>query len=169
MWNMNTHTTWIRRLLVRELHSLVAELELFPADDLMWATPPGITNSAGNLTLHLCGNIQHFIGAVLGSTGYVRNREREFSARGIPRAALIAEVRTTIVVVTDVLANRPDYALLSDYPDVLGGLRVPCGLWLQHLTTHLAFHLGQVGYLRRILTGDATSAGAVPMKSLAAL
>lgn len=165
---MNTHTIWIHRLFIRELHSLVAELELFPGDELVWATAPGITNSVGNLTLHLCGNLQHFVGAVLGSTGYVRNREREFNTRGLPRAALIAEVRTTIAVVTDVLANRPDDSLFSDYPDVLGGLRVPCGLWLQHLNTHLAFHLGQVGYLRRILTGDATSTEAVPIKSLVA-
>ncbi len=164
---MTTHTSWIRLLLIRELESLVAELQLYPSDDLVWKTVPGVSNSAGALTLHLCGNLQHFIGTVLGNTGYARNREAEFKLRDLPRPELIAEIAKTMQVVDAVLANRPDSALLTDYPNVLGGIRVPCGLFLQHLSTHFAYHLGQVGYLRRILTGDSTSTSAISMYALA--
>ena len=166
---MNPHTTWLRQVLVRELTSLIAELELFPSDAMVWAVAPGITNSSGNITLHLCGNLQHFIGATLGNTGYVRHRDLEFSQRDVPRHVLMAEIRATIGVVNAVLAHRPDDAMLVDYPDVLGGgLRLTCGLFLQQLAVHLAHHLGQVGYLRRILAADVRSAGAISMHALGA-
>jgi hypothetical protein len=100
---------WIRRLLLRELASFSRELDLFEEESLIWAVVPGISNSAGTLALHVCGN-----------------------------------------------------------PDVLGGIRPPTGLFLLHLGTHLAHHLGQVGYLRRILTGDNQSSGAISLKALSA-
>jgi hypothetical protein len=128
---MNSHTGWIRQLLVRELRSLIAEIELYPSDALIWFTPPGIANSAGTIVLHVCGNLQHFVGAVLGGTGYVRDRELEFRQRDVSRAVLLAELQKTMGVVNDVLAHRPDEALLVPYPDVLGGLQLPCGLFLQ--------------------------------------
>jgi len=69
------------RALVRELEGFKRELALFPDDETIWKTAPGITNSAANLGLHLAGNLQYFIGSVLGATGYVRNREAEFGRR----------------------------------------------------------------------------------------
>lgn len=166
---MNTHTTWTRQLFVRELRCLIAELALFPDEDLVWATAPGVLNSAGNITLHLCGNLQHFVGHILGGSDYARNRDLEFSQRDVPRTVLIAEIEKTIAVVTSTLAERPDAALLEEYPDVLGDFRLPCGLFLQHLSAHLAYHIGQVGYLRRILANDSRSAGAILMRELAGL
>lgn len=161
-----THTDWLRQLFVRELKSLITELEFFPGDEVVWATAPGVSNSAGTLALHCCGNLQYFIGTVLGGTGYVRKRDLEFSLRDVPRAALIAEITATIGVVDSVLAGRNDALLLEQYPDVPGGLRLPCGLWLLHLSVHLGYHIGQVGYLRRIITGDATGSGAINMTVL---
>jgi hypothetical protein len=157
---------WIRLLLTRELTSFSRELELFPDESLIWKIVPGISNSAGTLTLHVCGNLQHFVGAVLGGTGYVRNRDLEFSARGVSRAVLLAELQKTIQVVDAVLPRLPENALSADYPDVPGGIRVPTGLFLLHLCTHLAHHLGQAGYLRRVLTGENQSSGPVAVKAL---
>jgi hypothetical protein len=157
---------WIRLLMTRELATLSRELELFPDEAQIWATVPGIANSAGTLALHLCGNLQHFVGAVLGNTGYIRDRPLEFSARGIPRSRLLADLATTSEVVRTVLADLTDAQLAADYPDGLGVPRMPTGLFLYHLSVHLGFHLGQAGYLRRMLTGSSESSGALPMQAL---
>jgi len=161
-----TTTAWIASLMSRELASYSRELDLFPEEALIWATAPGVSNSAGNLALHVAGNLQHFVGATLGKTGYVRDRDFEFSARGLSREALHAELSTASRVVTSVLGDFPESRLQEIYPDILGGVRLPTGLFLQHLSSHLAFHLGQVGYLRRVLTQSNESSGALSMKAL---
>src|SRR4051812_5197341 len=79
-------------LMLRELRALRREVEAYPNEADLWATPQGLPNSAANLTLHLAGNLQHFIGARLGGTGYVRNRDLEFSRREGTRAELLAQV-----------------------------------------------------------------------------
>jgi hypothetical protein len=157
---------WISLLLTRELSAFSRELELFQDEALIWATSPGISNSAGTLTLHVCGNLKHYVGAVLGNTGYVRDRDLEFSARDIPRALLQSNLVETSEVVRTVLAGLPGQKLRAEYPDILGGPRLPTDLFLFHLTAHLAFHLGQAGYLRRILTGANESSGALSMQAL---
>jgi hypothetical protein len=157
---------WIRLLLIRELTSFSQELELFGDESLIWSVVPGITNSAGTLALHVCGNLQHFVGAVLGGTGYVRDRDLEFSARGVSRDVLSAELRKTIQVVDTVLPRLSEQVMSTDFPAVPGGTRVPTGLFLLHLAAHLAHHLGQAGYLRRILSGENRSSGAIAIKAL---
>jgi hypothetical protein len=159
---------WISLLLTRELSAFSRELDLFQDETLIWATLPGVSNSAGTLTLHVCGNLQHYVGAVLGNTGYVRDRNLEFSARDIPAHLLQANLAETAEVVRTVLTGLTGQSLRDDYPDILGGPRLPAGLFLLHLTTHLAFHLGQAGYLRRILTGANESSGALSMQALSA-
>lgn len=158
--------TWIRSVLLRELESFERELDLFPNEELIWAVAPGISNSAGTLALHVCGNLQHFVGAVLGASGYVRNRELEFSRRGVPRAALVAEIRRTRDVVGDVLSRLAPDRLALEYPEELAGSRMATGLFLVHLATHLAHHLGQAGTLRRVLTGESAGSGAISIKAL---
>ena len=84
--------------LVRELEGFKRELAHFPDDESVWSTPPGVTNAAGNLALHVAGNLQHFIGAVLGGTGYVRNRDLEFGQRSGLRENIYAELDAAISV-----------------------------------------------------------------------
>ena len=76
-----SQTDDVRCLLVRELEGFRREIALFPSDDLLWRGAPGVTNAAGNLALHVAGNLQHFVGACLGKTRYVRNRDAEFSKK----------------------------------------------------------------------------------------
>ena len=102
-----------------------------------------------------------------GGTGYVRDRPFEFAARDLPRERLLAEIAQTIAVVERVLPGLSEEAVAAPYPDVLGGLRPPTGLFLHHLACHLSHHLGQAGYLRRTLTGDNRSSGTISMESLA--
>ncbi len=166
---MSTPAGWIAALLIRELDSFERELQLFPDDVSVWRTLPGVTNSAGTLALHVAGNLQHFVGAVLGSSGYIRDRPREFGARDVPRASLIADIRSAKEVVARIVPALTDDDLSRLYPEEVGGVRVFTGLFLTHLSAHLAFHLGQAGYLRRVLTGDTRSSSPLPLTPLASV
>ncbi|MEP7324325.1 MAG: DinB family protein [Gemmatimonadota bacterium] len=159
----------IRAVLIRELEAFAREIELYPDDHSLWQTVPGVPNSGGNLGLHVAGNLLHFVGAVLGGTGYTRNRDLEFARRDGTRAEVVAELTQARDVVIAVLGRFPEETLNQAYPEAKANQRLSTGLMLQHLVTHLAFHLGQTGYLRRALTGDKTSSGALSSASLATL
>ena len=152
--------------LVRELEGFKRELALFADDESVWTTLPGVTNSVGNLALHVAGNLQYFIGTVLGGTGYVRNRELEFGQRSGPRENIYAELDAAIAVVRKVLPDLSDAALERDFPEAIMGLTFPTGRFLVHLCAHAGFHLGQAGYLRRIITRDSTSSGPISLRPL---
>ena len=152
---------------MRELEGFKRELALFPDDASVWKTVPGITNSAGNLALHLAGNLQHFIGTVLGSSSYVRHREVEFGRKDGARAAIYAELDAAITVVSDVLPGVSDARLDEEFPEVVMGSTFRTGTFLVHLCSHAGFHLGQAGYLRRAITGDTTSSGPIPLAPMA--
>ncbi|MEO6222265.1 MAG: DinB family protein [Vicinamibacterales bacterium] len=149
--------------IVRELQGFIREIEAFPSDDSVWHTRRGVTNSAGNLALHVCGNLQDFVGRVLGGTAYVRNREREFSQREGTRTSIVAELRATIDVIEAALPKVADETMAADYPMQLNGKTLNTATFLVHLASHLAFHLGQAGYLRRVVTGDNTSTNPLPV------
>lgn len=155
----------VRVMIVRELETFVREIEMYPDDELMWSTPPGIANSSANLALHVSGNLQHFIGAVLGKSGYVRNRDVELGQRQGTRAEVVAGLRKTIDVVNRVLPTVAEDQLTQPFPIALHGLTLRTDRFLLHLATHLAHHLGQAGYLRRIQTVGESSKP-VPLDAL---
>jgi hypothetical protein len=159
----------LRTLLLRDLDSFRREVELYPDDTVLWGTLPGVSNAGGNLALHAAGNLLHFVGTVLGGTGYVRNRDAEFSRKAGTRAEVVSELSRAHEVVGAVLDRLTDEDLARPYPELVNKRRFRTGDFLLHLSTHLAFHLGQAGYLRRVLTGDATSSGAVSNTVLASV
>jgi uncharacterized damage-inducible protein DinB len=148
-------------MLERELMAFRREIELFPDDASLWRVVPGITNPVGTLALHVAGNLRHFIGAVLGGSGYVRDRDAEFNRRGLTRAAVTAELEQAEEEIEPAILSLTDAALAAPYPVAVGGVTLPTGRFLVHLAVHTGFHLGQAGYLRRALTGDSTSSGAI--------
>ena len=150
----------------RDLRCFIREVEAFPDDATLWRTLPGIRNSAGNLALHVAGNLRSFVGVVLGGTGYLRDREREFSQREGSRAEVVAALEGAVLEVETGLKAVTETSQAAPFPMAVGGLQPVTGRFLVHLASHLAFHLGQAGYLRRALTGDATSAGAMSVKDL---
>lgn len=158
-------TTDFARILARELASLRAEILAYPDDESPWALPPGAPNSGATLVLHLCGNLRHNVGAGLGATGYVRDREAEFSTRGTSRAELAALVEVTAAEVAQALASLPTERVGGTMSVAHVTCPVPRGLL--HLATHLAYHLGQVDYHRRLVTGDARGVGALGVAALA--
>ena len=152
---------------MRELEGFRRELALFPDDESIWKTVPGVTNSAGNLALHVAGNIQYFIGKVLGGTGYVRDRNLEFGRKSGSREEIYQELDAASRVVMMVLPPLDGEQLKGEYPELVMDTRFRTGAFLVHLCSHAAFHLGQAGYLRRILTGEAKSSGPLPLGPLA--
>lgn len=134
----------------KQLEQLEKEIASFQKE-LLWTVKPGIINSGGNLALHLVGNLNHYVGAILGNTGYLRNRENEFSAKNILSAELISMIRETHKMVTDVLNNLPESGLEQEYPIIVFDKPMSVQYFLIHLSSHLGYHLGQINYIRRIL------------------
>lgn len=143
----------------RDLRCFMREVALFPDDATLWRTVPGIANSAGNLALHVTGNLRYFVGVVLGGSDYVRQRDQEFAQQEGSRAGVIAGLEAAVVELEAGLQALTPASLAATYPVSVGGHHPATGRFLMHLATHLAFHLGQVGCLRRTLTGDSASAG----------
>lgn len=148
-------------ILKRELASLRKELEAYEREEDIWQVPPGVSNSAGTLALHLAGNLQHFFGAVLAGSGYVRDREREFSARGASRAELLREVDAAVAAIDRTAPRLTPEVLAAEYPEPVAKVRLNTADFLVHLASHLAYHLGQVDYHRRLVTGNPATVGAV--------
>lgn len=157
---------WIATVMTRELKALKREIAAYPADADLWRAAPGIANPGGTLALHLTGNLQYFVGAVLGGSGYVRNRDAEFNRRDVPRAELLAEIDRALAAVAAGLGRVSDADLAQPYPQAVGGVTPTTGAFLAHLATHLGYHLGQVDYHRRLVTGQGTTVGALPVGAL---
>lgn len=156
----------LRALILRELRATQREIEQYPNDESVWAMPPGVKNSAGNLALHLAGNLQHFVGARVGGLGYVRDRDAEFSRRHLPRAELVRELGRAIEAVNKGFSRLTEQDLRGVYPDQVAGVSPGTGEFLLHIAVHLGYHLGQIDYHRRIVTGDATTVDTVSIKEL---
>ena len=135
----------------RDLNKLVTEINLYRDENNLWVIKEGIGNSAGNLSLHLLGNLNHFIGATLGHTGYVRHRDDEFSLKNIPRQDIILNIGNCILTVKDTLGKLIPEDFEKDFPLEVFGKKMKTGFMLVHLSTHLAYHLGQINYHRRLL------------------
>jgi Protein of unknown function (DUF1572) len=135
----------------RDLNKLIAEIKLYKNETNLWLVKEGISNSAGNLALHLVGNLNHFIGATLGNSGYIRNRDAEFTLKNIPRKNLITAIENTIPVVKNTLSKLTPADIEKDFPIQVFGKTDTTGYMMIHLTTHLTYHLGQINYHRRLL------------------
>lgn len=135
----------------RDLNKLKEEIGLYANEVDLWKRPGGVPNSAGNLCLHLTGNLQHFFGAVLGGTGYVRDRDAEFTTTGVARDKMLADIDMTLDVVKTTLAKLTDADLAANYPIEVFGRPMTTGWFLTHLCTHLTWHLGQIDYHRRMV------------------
>ncbi len=142
--------TTIQRLLERDLEKLQEELRAYPEESMIWATQGAINNSAGNLALHLIGNLQFYIGTTLGNTGYIRNRPAEFGDKDVPREQLLRQIDETLVIIRQVLPGISSEDLGKTYPEGVRPQPVTTEFWLMHLATHLTYHLGQINYHRRL-------------------
>lgn len=143
----------LKELYERDINKLKVEVELYETEAELWKTTGEITNSGGNLCLHLIGNLRHFFGAVLGETGYIRDRDLEFSNTGVSRANLLTGIDAALNDVVATLEKLSDDDLAQTYPVDVFGKPMTIAFFLTHLATHLNYHLGQVNYHRRLMSG----------------
>jgi len=141
----------LKSLFKRDLTKLKLEIESYQKESNIWLVAEGISNSAGNLCLHLIGNTNGFIGAQIGRTGYIRQRDLEFSLKDVPRAELIKKIEDTILMVDSVLDGITAEQFEALYPIEVFGHPMSTEYFLVHLSTHLTYHLGQINYHRRLL------------------
>lgn len=135
----------------RDLNKLRDEINSYENDESLWNVSGEISNSGGNLCLHLIGNINHFIGAVLGKNGYSRNRDSEFSSKNVSREDLIKNIEGTIEIVKNSLNKLSNEDFEKDFPVEKHGANAKTDFMLLHLLTHFNYHLGQINYHRRLL------------------
>lgn len=148
---MKTALSSLQKIFDRDIELLAKEIEAYSTEESLWKIDGDIKNSGGNLCLHLCGNLQHFIGKVLGGTDYVRNREAEFADKNIPKQKLLNEIESTRKAVTSTLSKLDPQTLDEQYPVNVFGEPMTTGYFLIHLAAHLTYHRGQVNYHRRLL------------------
>jgi hypothetical protein len=141
----------LQTLFNRDLNKLKVEIETYKNERNLWVVDKHITNSGGNLCLHLIGNLKTYIGANLGKTEYVRNRALEFSAKNVPRKEMVKQIEDTISIVDNTLENLDPLKLVEEYPILVFNDKMNTGYFLVHLLTHLGYHLGQINYHRRLL------------------
>ena len=144
----------LKTLYRRDIEKLKLEIESYQDENDLWLVEKNVTNSAGNLCLHLIGNLNHFIGAVIGKSGYIRNRDLEFSNKQVPRNELLQKVDETLIVVENALETLSNEQFEEDYPLIVFEDKMTTGYFLVHLATHLAYHLGQINYHRRLLDAE---------------
>ena len=142
------------QLYKRDLKKVRDEIEQYENEADLWKTADGISNSGGNLCLHITGGLQYLIGAVLGQTSYVRDREAEFTEKNVPREQLLARIDTTIDAVTSTLAKLTSADFEKPYPLDILGHPMTSEFFVTHLVGHVNYHLGQINYHRRILAGS---------------
>jgi hypothetical protein len=140
-------------LFARDLKRLIQEIQAFPNDETLWQVLPGVTNPAGNLALHLAGNLREYIGRQLGGDAYTRQRPLEFSSKGLPATELVARIGEALQVVPRVIAGLSEQQMDALYPEQTHPIPLSTRQYLVHLYGHFNYHLGEIDYLRRILTG----------------
>ena len=145
-------TTSLINLFIRDLDKLNDEILAYPDEFVLWEIDASIKNSGGNLALHIMGNLNHFIGAILGNTNYIRQRDKEFNDKNIPREIIIDQIKDIKNILNDVLSSLNNEILSRNYPIEVFGKPMSTEYFLIHLYGHLNYHLGQINYHRRLLS-----------------
>ncbi len=140
-----------RIILERELKKLYDEVTAYPNEADLWKVPKGISNSGGNLALHLIGNLRGYFGAALGGENYVRDKQVEFSQNNVPRVEILEAIEGLYAPLKQIIEKLETQALEGDFPQEIEGKTFPMELILHHLLAHFAYHLGQINYHRRLL------------------
>ncbi len=144
-------TETLIKIFKRDLNKLRIEIELYKDERNLWIVDKEITNCSGNLCLHLIGNLNAFIGADLGNTEYIRQRDLEFSLKNIPREELVRQIDEVMLVVETSLLKLTEEDLQKEFSRRVFEEKMTTEYFLVHLTTHLTYHLGQINYHRRLL------------------
>lgn len=138
------------KLFSRDLDKMIAEVKSYKEEENLWRIQGDVKNSSGNLCLHIIGNLQYFIGAIIGETGYIRDREAEFNTADISRENLLSSLIEAKEIVIGSLQKLDQNKLQEFYPIDVFGEKMTYEYFIIHLIAHLNYHLGQINYLRRL-------------------
>lgn len=144
-------TQTLNKLFKRDLNKLKEEIKLYSNESNLWIVDKDVLNSGGNLCLHLVGNLNHFIGAEIGKTDYIRQRDLEFSLKNVPKTELIQQIDDVMLVIETVLQTLTEEDLQKEYSRRVFEDTMTVEYFLVHLSMHLGYHLGQINYHRRLL------------------
>ena len=144
-------TESLSQLILRDLGKLQREIESYRDEQNLWIVSQDISNTAGNLCLHLVGNLRHFIGHILGGAPYTRDRHGEFNDKNISRERLVELIGLAQSEVSGALSGMGGEDLSRTYPLAVFGHDMTTEYFLIHLHGHLNYHLGQINYHRRLL------------------
>jgi hypothetical protein len=135
----------------RDIRKLIEEINLFQNEENLWRTHGSVRNSCGTLALHIIGGTNYLIGTTLAHTGYVRDRDNEFTDRGVKRKDLVSQLEALIPMINKTLTGFTSEQMEANYPIMFDGATRSNYYVLIQLLAHLNYHLGQINYLRRIL------------------
>ena len=145
-------TALVRSVLIEELEKLCQEVRTLAEplnEQQFWTKPLDPGNSVGHLVLHLTGNLNHFVGAQLGGTGYMREREREFTETNVPsKSEALQRLEEAVALFRKVVSGLRADQLASPHPETRFGVVLKA---LVHLVSHFALHRGQMSYIIRLL------------------
>jgi len=141
-----------KELFLKNLNSLRKDIDSYSNEKDLWSLKGDTKNTPANLCLHICGNLKHNFGKILGGGDYIRNRDAEFSKKDLPKAELLKEIDETIEIVSPVLNNLKEEDINRIFPDSSHGEGETIGGALTRLSWHFGYHAGQINYQRRLLT-----------------
>lgn len=141
----------LKEIFTRDLNRLRKEIQDYKDESNLWKTEHSIANSAGNLCLHLIGNLNTYIGKEIGKSGYLRDRDAEFALKNISREEILINIDETIHAVSKALDRVDDKNIKNEFPALVFDKKTSIEYMLIHLTTHLSYHLGQINYHRRFI------------------
>ena len=144
-------STRFGQIIIKDIGKLREEISLFKNDADLWKLTGGIKNTPGNLCLHICGNLKHYLGEALGNTGFKRDRDSEFTKKGISKEELLKEIDETAGVISRCLNTLNEEKLGEKYPRDYYGDNITVGHALVITALHFNYHLGQINYHRRII------------------
>ncbi|HEY7307925.1 MAG TPA: DinB family protein [Gemmataceae bacterium] len=150
---MTTDTTaLVRTALIEELEQLRDQVRTLAeplSEREFWTKPLDPGNSVGHLVLHLTGNLNYFVGAQLGGSGYVRDREREFTETQLPsKGDALQKLDDAVTMFRKVVSGLSAEQLAAAHPETRFGVVMNA---LIHLLAHFALHRGQMSYIVRLV------------------
>jgi Protein of unknown function (DUF1572) len=140
-------------LLASDIGRLRHEIASFHTPDLLWRVLPGIANAAGNLALHVEGNLREYVGRQLGGIPYRRDRTFEFAGRNVRTEEILSRLTELEGIIPEVVESLTEQRLDETYPEVVLDLPMTVRQFIIHLHGHLTYHTGQINYIRRLLHG----------------
>lgn len=123
------------------------------SDEQIWWRPNEVSNSCGNLILHLCGNVRQWILSGVGGQPDVRKRSLEFSQREpLGREDLQRRLEGTVSEAVEVLNSLDETELLETHTIQIYTVSTLQAVF--HVVEHFSYHTGQIAYITKLLTSD---------------